>query len=107
MKSIKEEISIHEYLIVDTNIFLRDLGSKLQKYAKHVVTIEDVIKEVRDEVSRQRIENLPYDLELLEPSQEDIEYTVRFSKETGDYRNLSLQDILTTIQVFQFFILSL
>ncbi|BFU20394.1 Nin one binding (NOB1) Zn-ribbon like, putative [Entamoeba histolytica] len=84
---------LHDYLIVDTNIFLRDTGAKLNRFAHHIVTVEDVIKEVKDEVSRHRLETLPYDLELSEPKQEDIDYTVRFSKETGDYRNLSLQDI--------------
>ena len=92
-KETKPERTKHEYLIVDTNIFLKDLGSKLQRYADHIVTVEDVIKEVRDEVSRQRIENLPYDLQTIEPTQEDIEYTVRFSKATGDFRNLSMQDM--------------
>ncbi|ELP88878.1 RNA-binding protein nob1, putative [Entamoeba invadens IP1] len=84
---------LHDYLIIDTNVLLRNQASQLFKKAKHIVTTESVIKEVRDTVSRHRIETLPFDLELDTPSKEDIEYTVEFSKKSGDFSRLSTQDM--------------
>ncbi|KAL7717149.1 RNA-binding protein nob1 [Entamoeba marina] len=84
---------LHDYLIADTNIFLNTKGSVLHKIAHHIVTVDDVKKEIKDEVSRHRFETLPYELEIVEPTPEDVSYVVRFSKETGDYRSLSMPDI--------------
>ena len=57
-------------LIADSGAFIRNVD--LQNVTEKVFTIHDVIKEIRDSATRQRLAVLPYEVEFREPSAESI-----------------------------------
>ncbi|XP_019856121.1 PREDICTED: RNA-binding protein NOB1-like [Amphimedon queenslandica] len=59
-------------LVVDSGPFIK--GVALQDWSKTVYTIRDVISEIKDSETRQRLQILPYELILREPSQEYIKH---------------------------------
>ena len=84
-------------------------------------TIRDVVDEIRDQNTKQRLRVLPYELKMVEPSSESlikgctnrlisILYTVinflcfsvtEFSKKTGDYASLSATDMKVLALAYQ------
>ncbi|KAI1285530.1 RNA-binding protein NOB1 [Halotydeus destructor] len=80
-----------EHLVVDAGAFIR--GAVLQDIANNVYTIQEVVNEIKDKATLERLQCLPYELNLKEPPPEDIREVVEFSKKTGDYRALSAVDI--------------
>ena len=73
-------------LVVDSGPFIK--GVALQDWSQTVYTIRDVISEIKDSETRQRLQVLPYELVIREPSQESIKlgkegYIVLYSTYTG------------------------
>lgn len=58
-------------LIVDANAIID--GVKLEGIADRAVTIQEVLDEIRDKQSRQYLANLPYQLEVSEPTEDSIQ----------------------------------
>lgn len=77
--------------VVDANAIIH--GDKLIGVADKFVTTNEVIEEVRDPVSRQRLTMLPIDVDIMEPDAEFIKIVVKFAKETGDLQTLSDVDL--------------
>uniref|UniRef100_A0A034WT86 RNA-binding protein NOB1 n=2 Tax=Endopterygota TaxID=33392 RepID=A0A034WT86_BACDO len=88
MAEKKEKI---EYLVADTTAFINAV--QLNDYAKNVLTVPDVIKEVRNKRQIRRLCVLPFDLQVREPRTDSIKHCVDFAKKTGDYASLSGIDI--------------
>uniref|UniRef100_A0A1X7U4T9 Ribonuclease PIN domain-containing protein n=1 Tax=Amphimedon queenslandica TaxID=400682 RepID=A0A1X7U4T9_AMPQE len=61
-------------LVVDSGPFIK--GVALQDWSQTVYTIRDVISEIKDSETRQRLQVLPCELILREPSQEYIKHVV-------------------------------
>uniref|UniRef100_A0A1X7U446 Ribonuclease PIN domain-containing protein n=1 Tax=Amphimedon queenslandica TaxID=400682 RepID=A0A1X7U446_AMPQE len=59
-------------LVVDSGPFIK--GVALQDWSQTVYTIRDVISEIKDSETRQRLQVLPCELILREPSQEYIKH---------------------------------
>lgn len=59
-------------LVADSGAFIRT--SPLEKWSSHVVTVKEVVTEVRDEATRSRLQILPYELHLKEPSQAALQH---------------------------------
>lgn len=59
-----------EYLILDANAIIHGFGTDFHKKAKHIVTIPEVIDEIKDEHARELLGRLPYTIEFREPSVE-------------------------------------
>jgi RNA-binding protein NOB1 len=57
-------------LVVDANAIID--GVRLEGIADRAVTIQEVLDEIRDKQSRQYLANLPYELEVSEPSEDSI-----------------------------------
>lgn len=57
-------------LVVDANAIID--GVRLEGIADRAVTIQEVLDEIRDKQSRQYLANLPYTLEVSEPSEDSI-----------------------------------
>ncbi len=47
----------------------------LQDMGENIYTIPEVVHEIRDSTTRQRLQVLPYDLKLKEPLPEDIQFS--------------------------------
>ena len=98
-------------LVADAGPFIK--GAPLQKWSSNVVTVREVIAEIRDKATRERLQVLPYELSFKEPSVEAIQHgrissntymnitmyvfyvstVTRFAKKTGDYGSLSPVDL--------------
>ncbi|KAJ0974248.1 hypothetical protein J5N97_016213 [Dioscorea zingiberensis] len=77
--------------VVDANAIIH--GDKLVGSADSFVSVREVVDEVRDPVSRQRLAFLPFHVEIMEPSPESIKKVVKFARETGDLQTLSDVDL--------------
>ncbi|XP_065364112.1 RNA-binding protein NOB1 [Calliphora vicina] len=80
-----------KYLVADTTAFINAV--QLNDYCENVLTVPDVIDEVRHKRQIRRLCVLPYDLQVREPRAESVKHCVEFSKKTGDYASLSGIDI--------------
>jgi len=82
-----------EHLVIDTGGFIKnDMGS-LHSMADNLVTLQEVISELRDKEVRQRVKNTPVEMTFSSPSSEAIRRISEFARKTGDYASLSLVDI--------------
>jgi RNA-binding protein NOB1 len=81
-----------KHLVVDANAFIKNVP--LQDLAENIYTVRQVVDEIRDRQTRARLAVLPYDLQILEPTEESIATVTKFSKATGDYAAMSRPDLL-------------
>ncbi len=56
--------------VVDANAIIA--GLRLERLAEQVMTIAEVLKEIRDKQSREYLESLPVRIQCLEPSDESL-----------------------------------
>lgn len=77
--------------VVDTNAIVA--GLQLHALADRVVTVREVLKEVRDAKSRENLAALPFGIEALEPAFESLTAVTRFARATGDLQSLSDVDL--------------
>jgi len=80
-----------KHLIADSGAFI--CNANLVELAENVYTCHEVVTEVKDKATRQRLSVLPYELILKEPSPTSISKIVEVSKISGDYSSLSHTDI--------------
>ncbi|KAH8416898.1 hypothetical protein KR222_011689 [Zaprionus bogoriensis] len=80
-----------KYLIADTTAFINAVP--LNEYAENVLTVPDVVAEVRNKRQIRRLCVLPFDLQVREPRAESVKHCVEFAKKTGDYASLSGIDL--------------
>jgi RNA-binding protein NOB1 len=57
--------------VVDANAIIQG-GEQLHNAADKFVSVDDVIKEVRDPMSRHRMSFLPFSVDIMEPSPESL-----------------------------------
>lgn len=86
-------------LVADSASFIRN--APLQNISEKVYTILEVINEIKDPQTRQRLAVLPYEVNFREPSQESIKFVTEFSKKTGDFKSLSAVDIRVLALTYQ------
>ncbi|XP_034475842.1 RNA-binding protein NOB1 [Drosophila innubila] len=80
-----------KYIIADTTAFINAVP--LNEYAENVLTVPEVVAEVRNKRQIRRLCVLPFDLQVREPRPESVKYCVEFAKKTGDYASLSGIDL--------------
>lgn len=61
-----------KYLVLDTGAFIKGNVIELYNKAENIVTISEVIGEIRDSKARDVLERLPFEVELRNPSVESI-----------------------------------
>ena len=61
-----------EYLVLDAGALIRGHGLSLYSKAKKVITVPDVLAEIRDSKSRDLLGRLPFEIEERMPSQSSI-----------------------------------
>ncbi|KAI3993988.1 hypothetical protein MKX01_003001 [Papaver californicum] len=78
--------------VVDANAIIQG-GSNLNNVADKFVSVSEVLEEIRDPVSRQKLELLPFTVETMEPSAESLNKVISFARATGDLQVLSDVDL--------------
>jgi uncharacterized membrane protein YqaE (UPF0057 family) len=74
--------------VVDSAPFI---NQELNIFAKNIITIKEVLNEIKDKKAREFILN--HDIKTQIPSEESIKHIIQFAKKTGDFASLSLTDI--------------
>jgi len=86
-------------LVVDAAGFLK--LTSLEKIGEQIYTTRDVVDEIRDHATKQRLQVLPYELHYVEPTPENLKHVTEFSKKTGDFPSLSATDLRLIAAVYQ------
>ncbi|OWF37986.1 RNA-binding protein NOB1-like [Mizuhopecten yessoensis] len=86
-------------VIADAGAFIRN--APLQSIGEKIYSLPEVVNEIRDKATRQRLQVLPYQLHFRQPSSESIRFVTEFAKKTGDYRSLSAVDIKVMALTYQ------
>ena len=79
-------------LIIDSNVIIKhqDLDNLNLKY--NIMTVPNVISEIRDPKARETLRGLTFDLKTKMPERQAIDFVLNFSKKTGDYVSISAVD---------------
>ncbi|KAF9398529.1 Nin1 binding protein [Mortierella sp. AD011] len=81
------------HLILDTSPFLRGGAAKLRALADKFYTIPEVLNEIRDKQARNDLAMLPFDIEVINPTEASVRAVAAFARKTGDYAVLSATDL--------------
>ncbi|CAK9297837.1 unnamed protein product [Gordionus sp. m RMFG-2023] len=89
-------------LVVDSTAFL--LNAPINVLGQNIYTIQEVVDEIKDENTRQRLSVLPYKLLIKEPQKEHFKAVVEAAKTTGDFSVLSLTDIKLIALAYEYYL---
>ena len=59
-----------KYLVADTAAFIKNVP--MQEYADEIISTEDVVNEIRDKETKQRLLACPLDIQYREPDSQSI-----------------------------------
>ncbi|XP_039252998.2 RNA-binding protein NOB1-like [Styela clava] len=88
-----------QHLVVDSGGFLKN--ANIQSMGEKIYSIREVVTEIRDKATRQRLSFLPYEINFKQPTPESIQKIVDASKRTGDYPSLSLVDVKVLAMTYE------
>lgn len=88
-----------KYLVADTTAFINNVP--LNEYAENVLTVPDVVNEVKNKRQIRRLVVLPFDLQVQEPNEDCLAFVTNFAKKTGDYASLSAIDLKVIALTYQ------
>jgi len=80
-----------QHVVADAGAFIRN--APLRDIGEKIYTIPEVVREIRDKATRQRLRSLTFELGYKQPSSEALQKVTSFAKQTGDYGFLSLVDL--------------
>ncbi|KAF9108075.1 Nin1 binding protein [Mortierella sp. AM989] len=89
------------HLVLDTSPFLRGGASKLRALADKFYTIPEVLNEIRDRQARNDLAMLPFDIEVINPTEASVRAVAAFARKTGDYAVLSATDLRVLALTYQ------
>jgi len=62
-------------LVIDSGALIKGGGGgEFERSADKVYTIQEVVSEIKDAITRQRLQVLPYELKVREPSPESVKH---------------------------------
>ena len=93
-------IAMYAHLIIDTGAILA--GEHLSLVADKYWTVDEVLLEIRDKHSRERLANLPFQLLTRAPSDAAIKTVAAVSRLSGNYWSLSKPDLLVLALAYMF-----
>jgi RNA-binding protein NOB1 len=91
--SLSQKADLLEYLVIDAGAVIRGHGYDFHLIAKKLVTVSEVLAEIRDGKSRALLDSLPYEIEIRTPSDESMRAVATFARKTGDFAALSANDL--------------
>ena len=78
-------------VVVDAGAVIH--GARLERYGSRAFTTSGVYKEIQDKQAKLRMLQLPFEIQVKEPTQTDIFAVRAFARKTGDLGVLSVNDI--------------
>ncbi|CAG8515646.1 8431_t:CDS:2 [Paraglomus occultum] len=78
-------------LVLDSGPLIK--STPFRYLAQKFYTIPEVLNEIRDNKSREYVSQLPFELEIKNPSEHALKEVVNFTKKSGDFAALSAVDI--------------
>lgn len=103
MQSGKDEKpSPLDVLVIDSGAIIKGHGGNFHTVANRLVTVEEVVAEIRDSKSREILLKLPFELEIHNPSDESMAAVARFAEKSGDFAALSLTDLKVMALAYTF-----
>ncbi|XP_068639645.1 RNA-binding NOB1-like protein [Aristolochia californica] len=78
--------------VVDANAIIQG-GDQLVNMADRIVSVSEVLSEVRDPLSRLRLQAVPVTIDIMEPDPDALKKVVNFARATGDLQTLSDVDL--------------
>lgn len=79
-------------VIIDANVIIKGIESLLSS-ADVFITTAAVVEELKDRVSRDVLQRLPYELCIMEPTPGAVRKVIECAQKTGDFGVLSTTDI--------------
>lgn len=89
--SLSRDLPPKPTAVVDTNAIIA--GIQPHSLAERIVTLVDVLEEVRDAKSRDFLARLPFGIDTAEPTAASLTAVRRFARATGDLQSLSNVDL--------------
>ncbi|KAI1299521.1 Nin1 binding protein [Mortierella claussenii] len=89
------------HLVLDTSPFLRGGATKLRTLADKFYTIPEVLNEIRDRQARNDLAMLPFDIQVINPTEASVRAVAAFARKTGDYAVLSATDLRVLALTYQ------
>ncbi|XP_035210207.1 RNA-binding protein NOB1-like [Stegodyphus dumicola] len=80
-----------KHLVVDSGAFIKN--APVHEFSEHIYTVQGAIQEIKDKATLQRLQFLPYTLQIKSPSPDACKFALEYSKKTGDYSSLSATDL--------------
>lgn len=90
---VMEEESKISHLVLDTGAFISCSFDTLRSLAVNLYTCQEVLDEIRDKATRQRLASTVPIWTLMEPDHDELVFIAKFSRSTGDYGHLSATDL--------------
>ncbi|KAJ8302934.1 hypothetical protein KUTeg_019330 [Tegillarca granosa] len=88
-----------QHVVADAGAFIRD--APLRNIGEKIYSLPEVVNEIKDKATKQRLQVLPYQIIFKQPSSESIGYVSDFARKTGDYRSLSAVDLKVMALTYQ------
>ncbi|XP_076350947.1 RNA-binding protein NOB1-like isoform X2 [Tachypleus tridentatus] len=79
------------HLVVDSGPFIKN--ASLHEFGEKLYTLPEVLGEIKDKHTKERLQSLPVELCFREPPSELIKLVSDFAKKSGDYPTLSPVDL--------------
>lgn len=79
------------HLVLDSGPLIR--GTIPSNLLSNLYTVPEVISEIKDVATRERLSKLPFTFATRSPTPEALRMVINFAKATGDYGTLSLTDL--------------
>lgn len=80
-----------DHLVVDSSALIHH--GPIKESGKNIYSCQEVLDEIKDKATLERLRFLPYELKISPFDQDDLDTCIEFSKKTGDYRQLSATDL--------------
>ncbi len=100
METTNRNKRVAEYLIIDSGGFIKN--APLHEYGQELITLHDVIAEIKDKATKQRLQALPYELQYKEPDSASLKKGTK-NEFLGFKENLLLTISLTDRIIFIWF----
>lgn len=82
-----------DHVVLDAGAIIKGQVNNFHNFGVKFYTIHEIIDEVRDKKGREKLSSLPFDVEIKIPSRVGMRVVSLFAKKSGDFAQLSLNDI--------------